>query len=151
MTKENPNYYVAIDPGNRTGWATADCEGRVTGNSAIKGTEAFLDWFEELQPSPEVVIVESYEIRQQHFNHQGSRVPTIQHIGAIKSIAKRTHGVGVKEQRSINLPFGLRYLGLYGSYYNPTTQRKKDKHIPDEVSALAHLTYYLRKNKVTHG
>lgn len=130
-------HFLAIDPGKRTGYACFDEEGKVTEFDMIEGEDRFLDWL-ELQ-NPKIIILEGYKNRG-GFVNSFSDMPTSQHIGAIKRIARKKRIPIVEQQPSPCLTIGLRFLGLYNDY--------KGKHVPDKISALAHGTYYLRKNKI---
>jgi hypothetical protein len=129
--------YTAIDPGDNVGWATFDDKGEFTGFGEIKGHDAFLDWLEKDQAS--VIIVESYRARPGKIN-SWSRLPTVQLIGAIKRIAHKRHAKVIEQDPNPCLSIGLRFIGLHTEY--------KGKHVPDKISALAHGTYYLRKERI---
>lgn len=129
--------YLAIDPGLTTGWASFDHEGKPLGFDEIKGYDEFLDWFEE--QSPGLIIIERYRNRGGAINGF-SDMPTSQHIGAIKRIARKKKVPIIEQDPSPCLSVGLRFLGLYATY--------RGKHVPDKVSALAHGTYYLRKQGI---
>lgn len=130
-------YYLAIDPGNNTGWASFKRNGEVLDFSVITGHDDFLDWLEEQFPFPQVIIIEDYRVRPQGNINTFSRVPTIQLIGAISRIARKKKSKVVLQPSSI-LPIGLKFIGA-----------KYDKaHVPDQISALAHGVYYLQKNNI---
>lgn len=129
-------WLLAIDPGGTTGWASFDRKGKPIAFDKIKGHDEFLDWLEEQKP--ERIVCESYKVRP-GVNHSFSDVPTLQLIGAIKRWARK-QGIEVKEQQPADMYIGLRHLGLYTTY--------KGKHVPDNISALAHGEYYLIKNKL---
>lgn len=135
--------YLAIDPGEkRTGWARFDESGATTGFGHVDGIDEFLDWLDD-QPKPKVLIMEDYRVNP-GISHAFSRVRTVECIGGIKRYCRK-NGVKLSEQRNLVLPIGLRYLGMYEVYYRGT---KKIKHVDDEISALAHGTYYLVKNGI---
>jgi len=130
--------YLAIDPGENIGWARFDDQGQLEGMGEINGHDKFLDWLEE-QTGIKVYIVESYRSRPGKIN-SWSRLPTVQLIGAIKRVARK-RGIKVVEQDpSPCLSIGLRFIGMHTTY--------KGKHVPDQVSALAHGTYYLRQKGI---
>lgn len=135
--------FLAIDPGtHQVGWAGFDSSGETIGFGVIKGEDAFLDWLEE-QPRPRVIIIEGYFINP--YKHKTwSKAGTSEVIGAIKRYARK-HGIEIVEQRNTDLPTGLRFIGMYGVYYK---DRKNIKHVDDEISALAHGTVYLVRNKI---
>lgn len=129
--------YLAIDPGKRTGWATFDESGKPTGMGAFDGEDRFLDWFEEQHPG--LVIIERYRNRG-GFVNSFSDMPTSQHIGAIKRVCRKKKIPIVEQDPSPALAIGLRFIGAHSTYAG--------KHVPDEISALAHGTYYLRKQGI---
>jgi hypothetical protein len=129
-------YYIAIDPGQNTGWAEFDEDGSVAGFGKMQQDE-FFDWFEKQEFK--VLIIEIYRNRPGAIN-MWSKGETQQHIGVCKRIAAKKHARVYEQEPSPCLAIGLRFLGVFDQY--------KGKHVPDEISALAHGTYFLRKNKV---
>jgi hypothetical protein len=131
--------YVAIDPGETTGVAEFDADGKVLGMHQFKVKELY-EYFERLYDTPpQVVIFEEYRIfAHKKDSHINSKVPTIQIIGAIKYFAWRCKATAV-EQPSQHKPFGYKYGG-----FNPPKDHSKS-HGPD---ALAHGFYYLVTNRV---
>lgn len=136
--------YLAIDPGGNTGWAIFDEQGKLQSMGSIKGHDEFLDWLEDIVHGQSFeIIIERYRVRtggKHTFTNSFSDVPTLQLIGAIKRIARKNKFKIHEQDPSPSLVIGLKFLGM-GNVY-------KDKHVPDEVSALAHGTYWLRKNGV---
>lgn len=130
--------YLAIDPGNNTGYAIFNELGDVVDNGEIKGHQEFLDWLDAVYPPPTVLIVEWYYVRNKQFNHEGSDVGTLRLIGAIERYAHQ-HKCTLVKQRSDTLGIGLRYIGM---------KYPKGVHVPDRVSALAHGVYWLQRNKI---
>lgn len=124
--------YISVDPGNRTGFARFDVTGNPIECRAIKGVDEFLDWLEEQET--DVLIIERYRSRPGAVN-AWSDGPTQQIVGAVKRIARKSEWEIVEQDPSPALAVGLRYLGMANTY--------KGKHVPDEVSALAHGEYYL--------
>lgn len=108
----------------------------------IKGEDRFLDQLEQLVDSYEikVAIVEEYRNRPNMKHNLRSTNTTSQHIGAIKRILRKKKIEIVEQAASPCLVIGLKFLGVGHLYVN--------KHVPDDVSALAHGTYYLRKMKI---
>lgn len=136
--------YLAIDPGDNTGWCSFDQAGQVHQFGEIKGHDAFLDWLEDQQPT--VVICENYRVGRSgnQFTNSFSDVPTLQLIGAIKRYCTKK-GIQLVMQDTQSLWMGLRMLGLYQQYRLPNG---KKKHPPDKISAMAHGVYYLTKKKI---
>lgn len=138
--------YLAIDPGDSTGWASFDEKGNLTGFDKIKGHDEFLDFLEKLEPR--LIILENYKIRPT-VGHNFSDVPTLQLIGAIKRFAHKK-GTPIVEQTPNNMYIGLRYIGFYEKYakHRSKTGKMVQPHVPDNVSAWAHGEYYLVKNGI---
>jgi hypothetical protein len=137
------DYYLAIDPGEkRVGWASFKEDGTETGMGTIIGDpDTFMDWLESLDPAPKEIIYENYRVNPT-INHGFSKVVTIQLIGMIKRYAKHREIV-LHEQDNTRLPIGLRYIGMFGMYYDVRT-KKRTKHVDDQISAYAHGVYYLQ-------
>lgn len=133
--------YCSIDPGKTTGYALFAENGDIQEFSKIKDPDKFLDWLEELDPFPEVFIIEQFRVRPFAGGNTWSTGPTQQLIGAIRRVLKKK-GIPTKNvifQEPSILPIGFKYAGLP---YN------KKKHVPDDQSALVHGIYYLTKNKI---
>lgn len=113
-------------------------DGTDAGVGEIKGHDNFLDWLDQRTEIFIGCIVEEYTVRNQQFNHQGSKVPTIQLIGAIKRWAKKRN-TPVYEQPSSALPIACRFAGV---------PYKKGVHVRDALSAYAHGVYWLQKKKI---
>lgn len=133
--------YLAIDPGKTTGYACFDENAEAINVGKIHDEDAFLDWMEGLSKDeqPTTVIIEQYRNRPGAVN-TWSTGPTQRHIGAIERIARKWKVTVVYQEPSPTLSIGLRFLGLHNEF--------KGKHIPDEISALAHGTYYLRQKRI---
>lgn len=130
--------FIAVDPGSqRSGVALFDATGNPLGMEVIKEVDPLLDWLEEQEC--EVLILERYRNRPGAIN-AWSTGDTQQIIGAVKRIARKKGWAVVEQDPSPCLAIGLKYLGLGTTY--------KGKHVPDQISALAHGEYYLVKNKV---
>lgn len=132
--------YIALDPGEkRIGYATFNSEGTALDFGTFTKEDEMLDWLESDDIQPEVIIVESYRARPGAIN-SWSRLPTVQQVGAIKRIARKKKILVIEQDPSPCLAMGLRFLGMHKTY--------KNKHVPDQVSALAHGVYYLRKHRI---
>ncbi len=136
--------FIAIDPGNTTGWArfretdfnsvhkhwTIDEFGRVDKDDVW-------EWIEDT--GPDLYVVENYRIRpaaiQGNYSHQWSSGETLRIIGAIDSRARRIGSPVVLQEPAIK-PVGY---GLAGIKYKAG---KKGTH---EFDAIAHGVYYLVK------
>ena len=130
--------FIAVDPGTeRSGVALFDATGNPLNMEVIKGEDPLLDWLED--QDCEVLIIERYRNRPGAIN-AWSTGGVQQIIGAVKRIARKKGWTVEEQDPSPCLAIGLKYLGLSTTY--------KGKHVPDQISALAHGEYYLVKNKV---
>lgn len=132
--------YISLDPGEkRIGWAGFGKDGLPIKYGVFRDEDEMLDWLEGEEIHPQVIIVESYRSRPGAIN-AWSRLPTVQQIGAIKRVARKKRIPIVEQDPNPCLVMGLRFLGIFKLYQN--------KHVPDEISALAHGTYYMRKQRI---
>lgn len=137
--------YLAIDPGETSGWAWFDENGIcrspnpgviTAGFGQIRGQELLTYWLEELPVPPKVLIYEEYKILGEAQIHFGKEVPTIQNIGIIKSYAFRNDIELVKQSTDKKrLGYGWAQIKKAGNH--------SDSHRRD---AYAHGFFYL----VTH-
>lgn len=141
MTVPNSNHYLAIDPGITSGWATFNSEGNPTNLGDVRGINEFLDWLDELEPIPKVIVIEEYKIRRtqvkQNASH-GGKAETVQVIGAVKRFAYKHH-IKIVEQSTQCKSIGYRYLGIRPSKNHRETHK---------TDAMAHGRYFLQKNKI---
>lgn len=137
-------HYLTIDPGEKNvGWASFNIDGKTLGFGIIKGMDEFMDWLED-GPEPKEIVFEGYRLLPGR-NRNFSKVRTIELIGLIKRYCHKRPDIKLTEQRNTDLGIGLRYIGMYSTYYQG---RKNIKHVDDGISALAHGEYYLVKNKI---
>lgn len=131
--------YIAFDPGTNTGWAKFNEQGLLAMFGKLVGDEALIDFLEELDPLPTVIIVEDYIVNP-HIRQGGKRPVASEAIGIISSYAKRKK-IPITRQPNTVLSTGLKWAGL----------KKPKGHLPDAYSAIAHGTYYLEINKLRPG
>jgi len=94
-----------------------------------------------------LIIFEEYKVNP-GISHAWSDAPTIQIIGMIKRYAKKGN-IKIVGQSNQFLKIGLRQIGMYGRYYKREKGKEiRIKHVDDQISALAHGTYYLKKKGV---
>lgn len=136
-------HYLSIDPGEKNvGWAKFDEKGDTIGLGKIRGMDEFLDWL-EADDKPKRVIFENYRVNPA-VGHAFSKVRTVELIGNIKRYCYKNN-IPFAEQRNTDLPTGLRLIGMYEVYYK---NRKRIKHVDDDVSALAHGVFYLTQKNI---
>lgn len=131
------NFYLACDPGHTSGYAVFNSEGIMMKSGQISGLDDFMDFVEDLDPQPHVLVMEDYIIRK-GISHSGSRAPTIQLIGMLKRWAKKNHVEVVLQQAHVK-KIGYKFAGL------KQTKTHDKSHEPD---AIAHGCFYLRRIKV---
>lgn len=127
-------YYISVDPGLNTGWAKWNEDGEIMSYGKLK-QEEFFNWFETQRFK--WLIIEIYRNRPGATN-AWSKGETQQHIGVCKRHANKIGARVVEQDPSPCLAIGLRFLGLHDMY--------QGKHVPDEISAMAHGEYYMRKH-----
>lgn len=131
--------FLAIDPGETTGWATFSQSGELEDFGQIAGFETFVVWLEKLRPVPELIICENY-ILNPKIPQGGSEMWTSQVIGVVRVYGIR-HGIIVEMQRNVCLSPGYAFAGI-----KPLPKsRHAESH---QFDAVAHGTYYLVKNKI---
>jgi hypothetical protein len=130
------NDYMAFDPGKRTGWATFDAHGLLTLFGVIIGEDDLMEFLEDIQKIPKVIIVEDYIINP-NIRQGGRRPVASEAIGIISSFAKRKK-VTLVRQPNTCLSSGLKWAGL----------EKPKGHLPDAYSAIAHGTFYVQSKGI---
>lgn len=129
--------FLFIDPGETTGWATFTQDGLMLSLGQVAGLDAFTDWLEIQDPA--LIVFEDYLVNP-NIPHGGSRVETIQVIGAIKSFAKRRSICAVPQAPHIKR-IGYAWCGLKAL--------PKSRHsISHQYDAMAHGVYYLVKERI---
>lgn len=136
---ENDAYYISVDPGQTTGWAKWNEEGEIVSYGKMK-QEEFFNWFENQKFK--WLIIEIYRNRPGATN-AWSKGETQQHIGVCKRHAAKIHARVVEQDPSPCLAIGLRFLGVHEMYVD---SKGKLQHVPDDISAMAHGEYYMRKH-----
>lgn len=132
--------FLAIDPGETTGWATFDQHGNLLDLGQIKGFELFSDWLDYEIEKPSLIIYEEW-VTNPNVPQGGSKQETSQVIGAIRAYARR-NGIVVVAQRTSAKPVGYAFAGI-----KPLPKsRHSESH---QYDAFAHGIYYLVKNKIT--
>lgn len=132
--------YLAFDPGVSTGWAAFDEKGDVVEKGIIRGLSDLIEWLDDREDIPEVVICESYAVFQKKaMAHTGSKLETSQAIGMIKAKALGKWKAEYVEQPSSILSIAVLWSGvkLPGNH---------DK--SHDIAAYNHGVYYLQKNGI---
>lgn len=130
------NYHMSFDPGDKTGWASFDQSGALTGNGIVTdGIHGLSDFLCGLRLPPRKIIVETYRIKEFQHGHNLSKVPTIRIIGAIEAYAYQV-GASWYEQESTVYKTGMVWAGL----------KVPEGHVKDNESAIGHGVYWLHRN-----
>ena len=134
----NPNHYLAVDPGEGSGWATFAENGMPTDFGNVYGdVNGVTDLFETFQTPPKVVIIELFRILKPE-DFRMSRLPTLQTVGAVRSYARRVGAMLIGQEPAIN------NIAENWSNLRPHGAHSK-QHF---VLAFNHGWYYLQKEKV---
>lgn len=131
--------YLAIDPGDVTGWAAFDEKGDIITLGQVEDSE-FSSWARQvINPRLKAIICEDYRIMSQKAqSHSWSRVPTIKKIGVIEDNAA-FHGVKVILQPNNAKSTGYAWGGITAP---------SNHGISHQYDAYAHGVYYLQKSGV---
>ena len=140
---------MSVDPGKHTGWATWEFglgDPHLLQMGVTKNETEFYDMLiKEDWMNFGYLVAEDYKIYPKAMKHgwsqQWSGAPAIHIIGALELFA-RQHGMQIKMQPSSVLPVGCGYIGY--SY-------RKNVHVPNNISAIAHGAYWLVKNKYANS
>lgn len=133
--------YLAIDPGDTTGWAGFDECGELVTLGQVSDDE-FNTWISEaISPQMSAVICEDYVIMQHKaMAHSWKPANTSQKIGAIEFVCHRD-GINLVKQRNTIKSTGYQWGGL---------KKPTDKRIEHQYDAFAHGIYYLQKNGIRY-
>lgn len=127
--------YLALDPGNSTGWATFNEKGEVGGFGTLRKREEVYEKLEEEQPK--VLIVEDW-ITRQGINLGGTKLEVVRVIGAVECWAY-FHQADVHLQPNTIKPIGYKWAGL---------TKPKNHDMSHETDAYVHGVYWLQKNGI---
>jgi hypothetical protein len=140
-------YYLALDPGLHTGWATWDKDGVIITMGATHSYEALHDLLASFPMSIKVVILEDFVLFKHKAGQQsGSRMPAPKAIGQIETFA-RLWGANIKKQASNIKPMAEKMTGKKTKDYRTgkLLMPKEQTHMWD---AYNHGEYYLINNGI---
>lgn len=134
------NVYVAIDPGETTGWATFDENGVITGFGQFTQDEQ-TKWLSDniTEGVTLEVIVEDYRNYSWQQQKKWSRNQTSKNIGAIEMLCQ-LRGIPYVLQPANVKTIGYKWAGLDKAPSNHTISHQYD--------AVAHGTYRLRQRGI---
>lgn len=131
--------YLAIDPGDVSGFATFNDNGDLLDMGQVDEKE-YYEWVRNIiNDSLLHVIVEDYKVMAHKAKaHSWSRIPTIKKIGAVES-ACDLHGVKYTLQLNTVKPTGYAWGGI---------QPASNHNISHQLDAYAHGVYFLQQNGI---
>lgn len=131
--------YLALDPGETTGWATFDDEGELLAMGQFPQRDQTQELTALITSSLKAVIIEDYRNFAWMQQKKWSRNQTSKNIGAIEMLCE-LRGVPFHLQGSDKLKIGLMYAGIGSLPSNHS--------ISHQYSAVGHGTYWLRVNEI---
>lgn len=126
--------YLAIDPGETSGWATWDDKGNILAMGQFKQSEQNKWLDEHIKPTLKEVIVEDYKNYAWQKQKKWSQNQTSKNIGAIEMICE-LRGVPYVLQGAAVKKIGYKYAGLGEAPSNHAISHQYD--------AIAHGEYRL--------
>lgn len=134
--------YLAIDPGDTSGWATFDDQGNLTGMGQFKDTNFVAEITELLHSDLKHVIIEDYVLFKHRAmaqtNSRGRQLKTAKMVGKIEMLCD-LKGVPYTKQESSRYKIGA----MWGGFQIP------DNHsISHQYVAAAHGIFWLQMNEV---
>ena len=140
-------YYLALDPGLNTGWATWDKDGEVLAMGTTRDYDDLHKKLAGLPVSIRVVILEDFKLfRNKAIQQTGSRMPAPKAIGQIETFARLWNAKIVKQPSNIK-PIAENMTGKRTKNYETgrLLMPKEQTHMWD---AFNHGEYYLIKNNI---
>lgn len=131
--------YLALDPGETTGWAKFDANGEILSMGQYKQGDQTQWLTEHLTSELKAVICEEYRIYNQQKQKRWSRNQTSKNEGAIQLLAEM-RGVPFHLQPANVKAIGYKWAGL--------GQAPSNHAISHQYDAVAHGTYWLRQRNI---
>lgn len=129
--------YLAIDPGESTGWATFKEDGNLGQMGTLRGREPVYEKLSELAPS--VIIMENYKLYPWLAKEQSwSPFETVRIIGAVEYYAYLHNAQVILQDPSIK-SIGYLWAGI---------KKPKNHALSHESDAYVHGVYYLQKQGI---
>lgn len=139
---DKPSAYLAIDPGDTSGWATFDDQGKLTGMGQFREGEFVKEISELLHSDLLHVIIEDYVLFKHkamaQTNSRGRNLSTAKMVGKIEMLAELKE-VPYTKQESRVYPIGA----MWGGFEIPSNHS-----ISHQYVAAAHGIYYLQQNGI---
>lgn len=134
-----PARYLALDPGETTGWALFDEQGEILKYGQFKQSEQNQWLSDNLTSDLKAVIVEDYKNFGWKQQKRWSRNQTSKNIGAIEMLCELRR-VPYFLQPSSDKAIGYKWAGL--------GQAPSNHAISHQFDAVAHGTYWLRSRGI---
>lgn len=131
--------YLAIDPGDTTGWCTFDAEGKLLEMGQVGKTE-FVKWLSDALTSDlKAVICEDYVLFKHkamaQTNSRGRNLETAKKVGKVELLAELKNVPFIKQESS-----KYRIGAMWGGFEIPTNHS-----ISHQYVAAAHGVFYLQQ------
>lgn len=134
MTDTRESYYLALDPGESTGWATFNEDGNGNQLGTAKGRVEVYNLLRDVNPN--TIIMEDWKTKQgAHLG--GDRMETVRVIGAVEYYAYM-HKCHIHEQPNTIKGIGYMWAGLEKPTSSDPMRHAKD--------AYVHGVHWLQKN-----
>ena len=137
-----PPAYLAIDPGDTSGWATFDEDGNLIGLGQVKESDFVKEFTDLLTSSLKHVIIEDYVLFQHRAmaqtNSRGRKLKTPKMVGKLEMLAE-LRGVPYTKQESSRYPIGA----MWGGFEIPSNHA-----ISHQYVAAAHGVFWLQSNGI---
>lgn len=134
--------YLAIDPGDTSGWATFDEAGEILDFGQIKESEFVAKFTELMHSDLKHVIIEDYKINPHtlrfHANKDTGNLKTKKLIGKLEMLAEMRN-VPVTYQRASDYPIGAKWGGI---------EIPSNHSISHQWVAASHGIFWLQKNGI---
>lgn len=126
--------YLAIDPGETSGWAEFDENGILVAFGQFKQVKQAEFLAEHVKPTLKALIVEDYKNHAHQKQKNWSRNQTSKNIGAIEMICEMRKVPYFLQPNTVKA-IGYKYAGI---------EPPSDHSISHGPDAIAHGTYFLR-------
>lgn len=135
----NPEYeYLAIDPGETSGWATFNSKGEVVQIGQFVMAEQNNHLKTLIKPGLKMVVIEDYKNHAWMRQKNWSRNQTSKNIGKMEMVCDLNE-VPYVLQSNIYKSMGFKYLGI---------EEPKNHAIGHQFCAMAHGVYWLQTNGI---
>lgn len=140
MLQQREPYYLAVDPGLASGWATWDVKGDVMDMGTTKDYDELHDMLANLPNTIKLVIIEDFVLfKHKAIKQAGSRMPAPKAIGQIETFARLWGATIVKQ------PANIKSVAEKWTGHSTSKMAHNKTHMWD---AYNHGEYYLIYNRI---